>query len=444
MKDYYAYVRVSTAKQGEHGSSLQEQRDAIRAFAVRNNLNIAAWFEERETAAKLGRREFARMIAALHKRKASGVIFHKIDRSARNLRDWSAIQDLADEGIDVRFTQESVNLGSNEGKLTGDFLAVISAHYIRNLRDEVKKGMRGRLKQGLYPLRAPIGYLDQGGGKPKTSDPERAPFIREAFELYGSGALPLRALAQNLYRRGLRGCSGKKLGYNRIAEILRNPFYSGVILMKRSGETYPGVHEPLIATALYQKVQMRLNGKLNTNISTHDFTFRRMIKCNGCKRHLVGEKQKGHIYYRCHDCQGHSIREEAIEAGLWRLLSPLCLTPDESDEIRQLASEITGNWVDERAALLNSLRLQIDAVRVRLTRLTDIYIDAGIDKNLFEERKLGLLMERRLLEEQLGNYSRDETAIQRRVDGYLELLKGLRLSYSSAIGLEKRKLICIS
>src|SRR5437660_521067 len=129
MKLYFAYIRVSTVKQGEHGSSLQEQRDAITNFAARHGFDICTWFEERETAAKVGRSEFTRMVAALKKGKASGVIFHKIDRSARNLKDWSAVQDLADLGIDVRFTQESIDLQSNEGKLTGDFLAVIAAHY---------------------------------------------------------------------------------------------------------------------------------------------------------------------------------------------------------------------------------------------------------------------------------------------------------------------------
>ena len=187
MRSYCAYIRVSTVKQGEQGSSLQEQKDAITHFAARNGITIAAWFEERETAAKVGRREFTRMLAALKKGKYAGVIFHKIDRSARNLKDWSAIQDLSEQGVDVRFSQEAVNLGSNEGRLTGDFLAVIASHYIRNLREEVKKGLRGRLKQGIYPLGAPIGYLNQGGGKPKTPDPERAPLVKEAFELYGTG-----------------------------------------------------------------------------------------------------------------------------------------------------------------------------------------------------------------------------------------------------------------
>src|SRR5712692_1551572 len=106
MKSYFGYIRVSTVKQGEHGSSLQEQRDAIVSFAARNGLHISTWFEERETAAKIGRHEFTRMLKALTKGAASGVIFHKIDRSARNLKDWSVVQDLAEQGVDVRFTQE--------------------------------------------------------------------------------------------------------------------------------------------------------------------------------------------------------------------------------------------------------------------------------------------------------------------------------------------------
>jgi hypothetical protein len=37
-------------RQGEQGSSLKEQRDAITNFATRQGLHIGTWFEERETA----------------------------------------------------------------------------------------------------------------------------------------------------------------------------------------------------------------------------------------------------------------------------------------------------------------------------------------------------------------------------------------------------------
>ncbi|MBL0001831.1 MAG: recombinase family protein [Sphingomonadales bacterium] len=53
MKRCFGYVRVSTVKQGD-GVSLEAQREAILAFASRNNIEITQWFEEKETAAKRG------------------------------------------------------------------------------------------------------------------------------------------------------------------------------------------------------------------------------------------------------------------------------------------------------------------------------------------------------------------------------------------------------
>lgn len=162
MKSYFGYVRVSTQRQGAHGVSLQEQKHAIETYAARNGLSIAQWFEERETAAKRGRRVFTRMLAELGRAKAQDVVIHKIDRSARNLRDWSDLGELIDRGIDVHFAHDALDLRSRGGRLSADIQAVVAADFIRNLREETRKGFYGRLKQGFYPMRAPIGYSDSG------------------------------------------------------------------------------------------------------------------------------------------------------------------------------------------------------------------------------------------------------------------------------------------
>src|SRR5437867_4602617 len=204
MKTYFAYTRVSTVRQGEHGVSLQEQRDAIARYAQRHALEISEWFEERETAAKQGRRVFALMLTRLRRREAEGVIIHKIDRSARNLTDWAELGDLIDQGIEVHFANESLDLNSRGGRLSADIQAVVAADFIRNLREEVRKGFYGRIKQGLYPLPAPLGYLDCGKAKPKEPDPMRVQLVRQAFELYGSGRYNLDSLVDELFRLGLR------------------------------------------------------------------------------------------------------------------------------------------------------------------------------------------------------------------------------------------------
>src|SRR5215467_13369522 len=204
MKKFFGYIRVSTAKQGEQGVSLQEQKSAIERYSQRNDLEIAGWFEERETAAKRGRPVFNQMLKLLKHGKAGGVIIHKIDRSARNLKDWADLGELIDQGIEVHFANESLDLNSRGGRLSADIQAVVAADYIRNLREETKKGFYGRLKQGLYPLPAPTGYLDRGKGKAKEIDPIQAPLVKTAFRLYATGGYNLKSLQDKMATLGLK------------------------------------------------------------------------------------------------------------------------------------------------------------------------------------------------------------------------------------------------
>src|SRR5207237_5642599 len=182
MGTVFAYARVSTPRQGEKGVSLPEQRDAITRYADRHALEIVRWFEEQESASKKGRPAFNQMLRLLRLRVARGVVIHKIDRSARNLEDWNDIGKLVDAGVDVHFATESIDLKTTAGRLSADIQAVVAAHYSRNLREEVKKGLYGRLKQGFYPLRAPVGYLDHGSAKSKTPDPVQASLIKTVFD----------------------------------------------------------------------------------------------------------------------------------------------------------------------------------------------------------------------------------------------------------------------
>lgn len=228
MKSYFAYIRVSTVEQGK-GASPQEQRDAIAAYAARDGLEIKEWFEEKRTAAKPGRGAFNRLITDLQRGRAAGVIIHKVDRGARNFHDWARLGELMDAGIDVRFAHDNLDLTTRGGRLSADIQAVVAADFIRNLREEVHKGQRGRLKQGLYPWKAPRGYLDRGKGNPKEIDPILAPIVREAFELYATGRYGLHTLRLEMDKRGLRSAGGGPLALDAISRLLRNPFYIGLI-----------------------------------------------------------------------------------------------------------------------------------------------------------------------------------------------------------------------
>jgi site-specific DNA recombinase len=397
MKGYFAYIRVSTVKQGEHGSSLQEQRSAIEAYAARHGLAIAEWFEERETAAKLGRTKFNKMIGRLGRREAAGVVIHKIDRSARNLRDWARLGDLMDKGIDVRFAHESLDLGSRGGRLAADIQAVVAADYVRNLRDEVRKGFNGRLAQGLYPLPAPLGYRDMGAGKAKEIDPIAGPLVRKAFEMYATGRYTVDELRVEMTARGLRNKRGTPISLNSLWYVLRNPFYVGLIHIARTGSTYDGAHEPLVSKQVFDRAQAVMSGRAYVRGGKHDFAFSRLIKCDGCGRSLIGELQKGRAYYRCHTpaCRGTSFREDDVQSELRALLSHVSLSPEELVEVRDLREERKAGDADERRAAIAQAKLALGRADDLLHRLTDAYLEGTIDRDLFEARKARLLEERR-------------------------------------------------
>ena len=222
------------------------------------------------------------MLKGLRKGDARGVLIHKIDRSARNLKDWADLGELIDGGIEVHFANESLDLHSRGGRLSADIQAVVAADYIRNLREETKKGIYGRLKQGFYPLGAPIGYRDNGAAKAKTIDPEKGPLIKKAFELYGSGQWSIPTLMEELARRGLKNRFGGTVSRAGLHTLLRNPFYTGVMRIRASGETYEGNHEALISKNLFDRVQDILHGRVGTRVNVHDFRFRRFITCDNC------------------------------------------------------------------------------------------------------------------------------------------------------------------
>ena len=443
MKRYFAYIRVSTVKQGERGSSLTEQRGAIEAFAQHHELKIIEWFEEKETAAKQGRRLFTRMLGELGKGRAEGLIVHKIDRSARNLRDWANLGDLIDRGIDVQFVHDSVDLHSRGGRLSADIQAVVASDYIRNLRDEVKKGFYGRLKQGFYPLGAPMGYLDQGSAKAKTIDPIKGPLVRHAFERYATGTVSLRALGDELHGLGLRARDGMPLRRATLAKVLRNPFYTGVIRIERTNETFAGVHQPLISRALFDRVDATLHGKAAARVVRHDFAFSKLLRCAHCGYHLTGELQKGRlVYYRCHTfrCPGASVREEAVAALVRDALSALCCPEDEIDDIRDIIRSMTRDADADADRQREAARLQLARCNNRLQRLTDAFVDGLIDKELFTLRKDAVLRDRIALKELLGG-SQEICSLTDRVAQYFEREISVNSGYENALPAERREIL---
>lgn len=427
MRNYYAYIRVSTIKQGEKGSSLSEQRDAISRYAVKHGIHIAKWFEEQETAAKRGRTIFRRMLTDLKRGRAHGLIMHKVDRGARNLADWAELASLMDIGVDVHFAHEAIDLQTRGGRLSADIQAVVASDYIRNLREEVKKGQQGRLKAGLYPFGPMPGYQSQGGGKPKIIDPVQGPLVREAFEAYASGNFTLATLSAHMEERGLRNSAGGRMGITALSKLLATPFYCGLIRVR--GVTFAGAHDPIVTKSLFDRARAQAERRIfprTRRVNGKDFALRRMITCEACNHSLYAETQKGNTYYRCHTlaCRGTSISERSVLSEVSLGIGYIHVGPMLEQTLSEFLRKKLDSQLKARERERQSAELALAKHDATLRRLTDLLVEGVIDRSEYEGRKSELYGERLRLTERIAFLSDDRLigAQQRR---FLELVNRL-------------------
>jgi hypothetical protein len=383
------------------------------------------------------------MMRLLKHGKANGVVIHKIDRGARNLKDWADLAELIDIGVEVHIANESLDLNTRGGRLSADIQAVVAADFIRNLREETKKGFYGRLKQGLYPICAPIGYLDRGGGQAKVPDPKMAGFVREAFDLYATGNFSLPRLVVEMYRRGLRNRRGNKVSLNGMSTMLNNPFYVGLIRIRKTGESFPGLHAPVVSKHVFDTVRWVLDGKTVVRTHKHEFPFSRMIRCAQCGCTAVAELQKGHTYYRCHtrDCETKTMREDRIENVIAQAFEPLQLDAEEMSYVHQWFDWARSNKLERAKQELEACALRLAQLRERLARLTDAFLDGAIDKSLFDERRSGLLLEEAGIKQRMRDLEAGNDEALTRLEKYLELVQTASNLQKMTLPQEKRTLV---
>ncbi len=154
MKKAVIYARVSSKDQEREGYSIPAQLKLLRDYAVRNEMQIVREFIDVETAKTPGRKRFNEMVHFFQQNGNSlCVIVEKTDRLYRNFRDCVTLEDLE---VEIHLAKEGQVIEKNarsQAKLVHGIQVVIARNYIDNLREEVRKGMREKAEQGIYPSR---------------------------------------------------------------------------------------------------------------------------------------------------------------------------------------------------------------------------------------------------------------------------------------------------
>jgi site-specific DNA recombinase len=392
------YLRVSTKEQvekdlTEEGFSIAAQREAcVRRIRDEGWELVDEYVDKGESARTADRPQLRAMLARIGEdADVEAVVVHKIDRLARNMEDHVAIRALLRRrGVALVSVTENLDETAS-GRLVEGIHALMAEFYSANLANEVRKGMGQKAKLGGYPHKAPLGYLNLRepiGGRQVAHivpDPERAPLVKAAFELYATGEWTVERLAEEMAHRGLRNrgrdghYSAKALTVSGLAHLLAHRAYVGVV--EWDGVTYPASHEPIVERATFDKVQELLAARAvrGTRERRHHHYLKGLLVCGVCNRRLSIQHSKGtYTYFYClgqkdrrnpSGCQERYIAADQLEAEVEDLYGRIEVPDDWAEGLREaIASEVATHHEDTTAEreLLARRREHAEAERFKL------------------------------------------------------------------------------
>lgn len=303
--DAVIYLRVATSQPQEDALSLSGQSELLNKYAHSNALRVAAEFVDIENVNSLGRSSFTQMVTFLEKNPSvKHILVEEMGNLYRNLTNYALIVDL---GCAIHILREStvVYLDSDSPEAFQHRIKIVLAKiFINELSKFARKGMTERAKEGFWPSRAPLGYLNAilpSGKKGIVQDEKRAKLVGQLFQKYATGNFSLKQLTQWATLAGLTfRRSGDPVNKATINGILHHLIYTGDF--EFDGKLYKGNHEPIISRELWDKVQSVLDRKCSYHyrVSKHDLPFSGVIRCGHCGCAVIGEIKKGkYVYYHC-------------------------------------------------------------------------------------------------------------------------------------------------
>lgn len=289
------YVRVSTENQKEN-YSIEEQKSRLRAFCEAKDIVIGKMYVDGGySGGNLRRPALQELLRRLPEYDL--VIVYKLDRLSRSQKDTlMLIEDyFLARKVDFISVCENFDTSTPLGRAMIGMLSVFAQLEKEQITERFTMGRIARAKNGYYhggPT-APVGY-DYVDGQLIVNE-KKARQVRELFERFCRGASIHDCW---LHMQARYGTSGGWSSETQIRHVLVNEVYLGKV--KFQGESYPGLHPPVIPEELFSRAQALLQERKSSfSAGSRPFAPRTLLSglliCGQCGARFHGE----HGWYVC-------------------------------------------------------------------------------------------------------------------------------------------------
>ena len=467
LKPAVGYCRFSSNMQREE--SIDAQKRAIERYAEIHGYTITEWYcDEARSGTTTNRPEFQRLMDDIENDKVETLIVHKLDRFSRSQRDtWDCVMLFEDHHTTFRSVSEQIDFSPSGLMMTG-VMQSLNEYYVKNLANEVLKGLRENAYKGLWTGGiAPLGYdiVD----KRMVINEGEAKAVRLIYEMsadgYGYGQI-----IDRLNLLGYKTKRGQPFGKNSLHDLIRNEKYKGVYVFnlraakkgrnrKRNNHAYkreeeiiriPGGCPAIVSEDLWNRANstLRVTGKYKTN-ARQPYLLSGLLVCGECGAKMHGNLRKtpsGNQYmtYRCNvknnkrTCSSKEIHAAPLDKFVLDMVFKNYFTEERLPVIaEQVNRQMRENILNDETLLKAKEELQTK-IHIRDTLIQTIVKTGEIDA--ISQQIKQLETEIKKLQQFVSNAEKG-TAARITADDVRDYLQPLRERFQSAECNEQVKVI---
>ncbi len=231
-------ARVSTAEQArDDKTSLEDQIAKGTAEVAKRSWVLHDTATDVFTGASSDRPELAKIMAVARASAIQAVVFTKVDRLARNLRDLLNIEaELARLGVAIVATDQPIDTSTPVGRMTFQQLGAFAEFERTIIRDRTVVGQRAKASKGGWPGGTPP-YGFRVVGKKETAklehDPGEVEVIERAVALLVNERKTLAECADQLNAYGFCPRKAPRWDVTRLRWVLSNPALAGTVVFAK-------------------------------------------------------------------------------------------------------------------------------------------------------------------------------------------------------------------
>lgn len=452
------FARVSTRDQ-EDGYSPEAQIFRLKQYCERRQLEILKVFEITESSTKGDRKKFMEMIKfCKDQRQTIAIVADKIDRVQRSFKEYPLLNSLIEEGkIELHFNTENYVIHQHsvsQERLMWSFGVIMAQSYVDSLKDNVRRSIDHKIRAGEYPSRAPLGYLNLKEDRRSDIilDTFRAPLIERLFKEFSTGLFTLNHLRKEAISWGLRTREGNPVSRSQIFEILNNPFYYGIMVLK--GKTYPHRYETLIDKPLFDACQGVLKGwnKKRFAYASKEFAFRGLLTCRNTgktissytktKTYINGSKGEWTYLQACNKAgKTVLVREDKVISQVEEALKNLVIDTDTVEQITKHLRDINQTEQSYLVRRTEELKKEDQRIQRLLNGLMELLIDKAISRDEYDARRAELYVSKNQIDKELLANREGDDSFKDTMLLILEIITKAPRIFAGSDASEKRKIM---